>query len=312
LNLVDFHRELFYNKVNDYNVFIYSEDDIRVTPKTVVAYLEQTKKVEAIVGKSPAEDFNVGIVRYEYNYPPDIIIDDKSRHATTNVTRVYWEHSNRPVIPNALIGASPVLKNNYVTMKNHHQGMFIATKELLLAWKKRPGCQFDVIRQRPGARNNPSQPSEGTQRVWMSSHMLHGGRHCNVQQILPIDTFGQLNVLHLPNKNYRRVGKKGRIGGTESAVENEFGNGNEQFNGPSKTLVTAMETHLAMRKEFPVKVSTKYTGIVMMDEVDTGKFFQNRKAHQQLMNQRMKAYEDYVKRGGVMSDSDFVTWNWID
>ena len=41
----------------------------------------------------------------------------------------------------------------------------------------------------------------------MSSRMLYGRKHCNVQQLLPIETFGVMNVLHLPNKNYRRVGK---------------------------------------------------------------------------------------------------------
>jgi hypothetical protein len=41
----------------------------------------------------------------------------------------------------------------------------------------------------------------------MSSRMLHGSKHCNVQQVLPLESFGTLTVLHLPNKNYRRVGR---------------------------------------------------------------------------------------------------------
>jgi hypothetical protein len=94
LHLVDVHRELFYEKIDEYDLFIYTEDDIRVPPRTVGAYMEETNRVRKLVGGNPSRssDFNVGIVRYEYNYPNNVIIDDKTRHATQNVTRVYWEH----------------------------------------------------------------------------------------------------------------------------------------------------------------------------------------------------------------------------
>jgi hypothetical protein len=92
LHLVDCHRELFYEKIDDYDLFIYTEDDIRVTPKTVGAYLSETNNVQSMVGIERSSDFNVGIVRYEYNFPNNVVMDDKTRHATQNVTRVYWEH----------------------------------------------------------------------------------------------------------------------------------------------------------------------------------------------------------------------------
>ena len=87
LHLVDCHRELFYERIDDYDLFIYTEDDIRVTPKTVGAYLTETENVQALVGTERSSDFNVGIVRYEYNYPNNVVMDDKTRHATQNVTR---------------------------------------------------------------------------------------------------------------------------------------------------------------------------------------------------------------------------------
>jgi hypothetical protein len=98
LHLVDCHRELFYNHLEDYDLFIYTEDDIRVTPKTVGAYLSETSRVQNLVGLERSSDFNVGIVRYEYNWPTNVIIDDKTRHATQNVTRVYWEHGRVRII----------------------------------------------------------------------------------------------------------------------------------------------------------------------------------------------------------------------
>ena len=80
------------NKWWSYDLFIYTEDDIRVSPRTVASYLYETTKIKQLVGPSRATEFNVGIVRYEYNYPSNVIIDDRTRHATQNVTRVYWEH----------------------------------------------------------------------------------------------------------------------------------------------------------------------------------------------------------------------------
>ena len=167
LHLVDCHRETFYDNIDKYDLFIYTEDDIRVRPTTVAAYLVETEKIKRAVedsSKYKFSDFNVGIVRYEYNYPANVIIDDNTRHATQNVTRVYWEHSGfkRPVIPGAIkqLDQEP-LQKDYITMKNHHQGMFLATRDLLLAWKER--CEFHIATNRPG---RGPQPTEGTQRVW--------------------------------------------------------------------------------------------------------------------------------------------------
>ncbi|MGK3745873.1 MAG: hypothetical protein ACI90V_012734 [Bacillariaceae sp.] len=167
LHLVDCHRELFYEKIDDYDLFIYTEDDIRVTPKTVGAYLTETNNIQSMVGIERSSDFNVGIVRYEYNYPNNVVMDDKTRHATQNVTRVYWEHGFYPIFPKAMeqIDTSE-LKESYVQMHNHHQGMFLATSFLLKAWKERSNCNFNVASNRPGKKGKESQPAMGTQRVW--------------------------------------------------------------------------------------------------------------------------------------------------
>lgn len=299
LHLVDEHRPMFYDKIDEYDVFIYTEDDIRVTPKTVATYIHETERVKQLVGPERAADFNVGIVRYEYNFPPDIVIDDKTRHVTQNVTRVYWEHSWKPPIPKS-VDAVPQkpLSDKYVHMTNHHQGMFIATRDLLKAWKEKKDCKFDVVRDRPGLKNNPAQPAEGTQRVWMSSQMLYGSQHCGVQQVIPIDKFGALTVLHLPNKNYRRVGKKGRLGGHGSKEDVQFSDGTEVIEGPSKQLLTAMELHIEMRRRWRAQPQLPYKGIQMVDDVRGGRF--------PLIDKRMLEFRAYESRGGVMSEEDMT------
>lgn len=245
LHLVDCHRKLFYDKISDYDLFIYTEEDIQVTPRTVSTYLQESRHIQQIMEQDTASaysfsDFNVGIVRYEYNFPSNVVIDDKTRHSIQNVTRVYWEHSSAksPMVPNTVdvVKQTKEMSERYVTMGNHHQGMFLATRDLLLAWKDRKNCNFDVVKNRPGTN---SQPAEGTQRVWMSSQQLFGSRHCNVQQVLPMDKFGALTVLHVPNKNYRRVGKYRK---------RKFSDGTEEFD-INPDLLTALQLHLEVRKQ---------------------------------------------------------------
>jgi hypothetical protein len=291
LHLVDCHRELFYSNIDRYDLFIYTEDDIRVTPLTVAAYVTETKRIQGLVGMEESKNFNVGTVRYEYNWPNNVIIDDKTRHATQNVTRVYWEHGRYPVFPKAVDRIDvKALYDTHMQMTNHHQGMFLATSFLLKAWRDKKGCDFDQVRDRPGHKNRPSQPSEGTQRVWMSSQMLYGGKHCNVQQVLPVDSFGTLTVLHLPNKNYRRVGH---------FRNRTFSDGTEQFDhGLSAGLLTAMMLHLEIRKAIPQTPRIPYDGITMVDEVGRGK------QRTPLLERRMGEYQAYVDRGGILTPAD--------
>ena len=177
---------------------------------------------------------------------------------------------------------------------------------MLKAWKKREGCNFDVVTNRPGLKKNPAQPAEGTQRVWMSSQQLYGNKHCNVQQVIPMDKFGILTVLHLPNKNYRRVGKKGRLGGNNAKDDdNEAPEGEEEvIEGPSKQLLTAMELHIEMRRRWPARPQFPYKGIQMVDEVRGGR--------NSMLDRRMREFRAYEARGGVMSEEDMENVALID
>jgi hypothetical protein len=226
------------------------------------------------------------------------MLHSQTRHATQNVTRVYWEHSYQiPAFPKAVDAVpQPALNKGYVHMKNHHQGMFLATRELLLAWKEDPKCQFHIVTNRPSSKIS-SQPSEGTQRVWMSSQQLYAGKHCNVQQVIPIDKFGALTCLHLPNKNYRRVGK---------FRNRTFSDGTEHFETPPQ-LLTAMMLHVEMRRQLPPMTGQHpYHGIQMVDHIDRKLWSHdlNKKFSKEdylaLVDRTMKEFSDYVGRGGVL------------
>ena len=356
LHLVDLHRALFYDALNDYDLFIYTEDDILVTPTTIHTYWTETTRLQQLVGKDAASDYNVGIVRYEYNYPHDVEINDKTRHATQNVTRVYWEHSySAPnAVPDAVdfVGDSEAARRNnesandnnkskkkhhhrrkrsnrydhphveslgreYVHMLNHHQGMFLATRDHLMAWKSK--CGFDVPTDRPG-RNG--QPTQGTQRVWMSSQQLYG-RNCSIQQVLPFQRFGGLTCWHLPNKNYRRKGH----------VHNRtFSDGTEVFDHGSDHLLTAMHLHLQLRRLFPTESSRTssgdetdnkrrtYRGITMVDKIDRShmpwggelQVKYSRDDYLAMLQRRMDDFERYVADGGVLRPEDLQKTALVD
>jgi hypothetical protein len=219
-----------------------SEDDIKISLSTIVAYTRETEKLRSIVydtssPKSKASkkelsetfaSFALGFVRYEHDLPHEGV-HDLNRHETALATRVYWEHNRRPlekditfevidekdeeVAANShLAQVRSILDGRYVSMSNHHQGFYMATREQLKLWKER--CDFHIPSTRPGT---AKQHSEGTQRVWMSSSMLFShtkSAKCRVKQIIPIDRFTLFTVHHLANKNYKRVGQQGRITGT--------------------------------------------------------------------------------------------------
>jgi len=264
----------------------------------VATYLRHTHKIEQLVQGTEynPSDFNVGIVRYEYNFPSNLVIDDSTRDATENVTRVYWEHSSfkPPMVPNTLdhVPQQPLAKE-YVHMKNHHQGMFLATRSLLQAWKERKGCQFDVASNRPGHPKKSSQPLFGTQRVWISSQQLYGGKKfaCAVQQAIPVQDFGALTVHHLPNKNYRRVGKyRTRDMERDTGVEVS-----------QEALMTALQLHIALTRAFPPRPREKKDiRIRMAMELDNP----NRQQPEESWKPRLQAFRAYVERGGVMNEQD--------
>jgi hypothetical protein len=172
--------------------------------------------------------------------------------------------------------------------------MYLATRDLLLAWKERKGCQFDIASKRPGRGKNNAQPLFGTQRVWMSSQQLYGNRYgCGVQQVIPMQWFGALTVHHLPNKNYRRVGKYRTRDTTPDegvAVSDE-------------KLLTAMQLHLALVEAFPPQARPREEIRVRMwvDEDNPA-----HKVEPESWKVRLKDFQAYLGRGGVLSPQDMT------
>lgn len=184
--IVNHHRLLFYENIDEgYDVFVHTEDDTLIRPTTVLSFMHEMEKVRLLVGNERLPDYSIGFMRYEN----EIIRDDRRR--------VTWEFEWDDEVE---MVSHPGIEGLYfISPPWHHQGMFMATKQQLSAWKSRgPDCHFDKIKRRPGYH---------TERI-SGALDLYDEQYCNVTQLLPLDSFDDLLVRHLPNKNNQRSPKK--------------------------------------------------------------------------------------------------------
>ena len=154
----------------------------------------------------------------------------------------------------------------------HHQGMFMATTQQLQAWRSRgPDCHFDKIERRPGYH---------TERI-SGALDLYDEEYCNVTQLLPLDSFDDLLVHHLPNKNNQR--------------------------SPNKILPTRdlhkmriwKTQNINKRKKIWTDKNGNYNGI---------KMFMDERIASHKMHFDLKSYEDYVQRGGRLLKDQVAYW----
>ncbi len=191
----------------------------------------------------------------------------------TDKRRVIWEFDWEDEVENTI--DHPGIKGQYFTTPgHHHQGMFMATREQLVAWKTRgPKCEFD----RPVRRY-------GYHRERTSGAMdLYDPEFCNVTQLLPLTSTEDLYIHHMPNKNFERQ--------------------------PAQILPT-MDLHKRRMKVIKdgyrykklwIDENGKYNGIKMfVDEHDSSKS----------LPYDLDLYESYVSRGGMLSDNELKEWEW--
>jgi hypothetical protein len=131
-------------------------------------------------------DYSIGFLRYENQF------------TRFDKRRVVWEFEWNDEVSKSV--DHPGIEGRYFTSPPfHHQGMFMATREQLVAWKTRgPNCKFD----RPIRRY-------GYHRERTSGAMdLYDTNFCNVTQLLPMDSMEDLYIHHMPNKNNERLPKR--------------------------------------------------------------------------------------------------------
>ena len=108
--------------------------------------------------------------------------------------RVVWEFDWENQIENSIDRAG-IEGRYFMTPNKHHQDMFMAVRDQLLAWKTRgPNCDF----HKPVRRT-------GYHRERISGAMdLFDEEVCNVTQLIPLDSQEDFYIHHMPNKNNQR------------------------------------------------------------------------------------------------------------
>ena len=76
-----------------------------------------------------------------------------------------------------------------------------------------------------------------------------------------------------------------------------FADGTEKF-VVSQSLLTAMRLHIELRNNTEQTPTIPYDGITMVDEVD------NRRSRNPNLERRLREYQAYVDRGGILSKDD--------
>lgn len=193
-------------------------------------------------------DYSIGFMRYEN----EIERDDRRR--------VVWEFEWGDEVE---MVSHPGVEGLYFTSPPwHHQGMFMVTKEQLLAWKTRgPDCHFDKIERRPGYH---------TERI-SGGLDLYDEEYCNVTQLLPLDSFDDLLVHHIPNKNNQR--------------------------SPWK-IKSTRDLHKMRLKKIQDMDEEKKIWADESGEYDGIKMFMDERVSSHSMHFDLKEYNEYVKRGG--------------
>ncbi|KAL7502708.1 hypothetical protein ACHAXN_000702 [Cyclotella atomus] len=186
LNLARYHKTLFHDNVDNYDLFIYSEDDHLVLLKHVTAYMEETRRLKEILGTPGYTDYSIGFIRYEIN--------QNNSHTTFEW---YWnlQDFNVHLVHNDDVDKK--MNATYFTAGGfRHQGMYMATSEQFKAWSERPNCRFnDTTVVYPNLTGFPDLTREMANSVWLYSSV-----GCQVVQLVPTRNYHDFFIHHLPDK----------------------------------------------------------------------------------------------------------------
>ena len=185
--------------------------------------------------------------------------------------RVVWEFEWEDEVEEMI--DHPGIEGRYfATPGHHHQGMFMAVKEQLVAWKTRgPNCEFDRPVRRPGYHRERTSGAMD----------LYDSDYCNVTQLIPLDSLEDLYIHHMPNKNYER--QPGQIFPAMDLHKRRM-----------KVLLRGYRY-----KKLWIDKNGRYNGIKMfIDEKNSSKS----------IPYDLNMYQRYVSRGGMLADNELKEW----
>lgn len=164
------NREDFIRYKRDYDLFIYSENDMLITQKNLETFL----KYESLL----PSNYITGFLRYEVGLDGSFYLTEL--------------HPYSPLIyEKELI----INEHRYFTIHNVHQGCFVLTREKLERISDYP--EFKMLYTSLITKNGITYGilERGASEVFLS---------CGLKKVYPIDEIDNLLIHHLPNKYYSK------------------------------------------------------------------------------------------------------------
>jgi 2-polyprenyl-3-methyl-5-hydroxy-6-metoxy-1,4-benzoquinol methylase len=160
------HRRVFAERANDYDLFIYTEDDTLITGKHIQAFLSAQSKL--------AEDEIPGFIRSE--------ADPRGRKYITSINHHFrW-------LPNSVVARGGGL---FAQFSNQHSGCFMVTRQQLL--KAIASGRFLV-------------PPHAEVYGMLETAASDIYTQCGLRRLICLDRIHDFIIPHLPNKYYMHLG----------------------------------------------------------------------------------------------------------
>jgi SAM-dependent methyltransferase len=160
------HRKLFADRVNDYDLFIYTEDDMLITERHVRSFLELQPKL--------GDDELLGFIRSETDPDGNVYISSI--------------HSHFRWLPATVVTRGGEV---FAQLSNQHSGSFIITRAQL---------------QKATASGGFLIPPHAGKYGMLESAATDIYLRCGFRRLLCISRIEECILPHLPNKYYKRLG----------------------------------------------------------------------------------------------------------
>jgi hypothetical protein len=268
--VVDHHRRIFYENLDDYDLFVHGEEDAMIRPTNIIAFMDEMHKLELLVGKEHISDYSIGFVRYE------------NQVDTSEKQRVVWEFDwgdDRDFKYLIVNDSHPNINGKYFSSPGeHHQGMYMATHEQLRQWRNRePNCEFD----RPTRRY-------GYHRERISGAIdLYDEDYCNVTQLIPLETMEDFFIHHLPDANHNRMPHN--IISTMNLHKRRM------------KILQSIQGKTSLPLPWTDPITKKYNGIDMFIDERNETLF---------LPYDLADYNKYTKRGGTLDKMQLEEYEW--
>mmetsp|Transcript_14536 Transcript_14536/g.47364 ORF Transcript_14536/g.47364 Transcript_14536/m.47364 type:complete len:399 (+) Transcript_14536:1778-2974(+) len=161
------HRHEVKKRLQEFDVFVYAEDDVLIELRHVLAYVEASKK---LAGSAAGKKYMLGWQRFE------------KTGIGMGARQIMWENGIDSW------HAVEIGGDAYATMVNPHAGAWIATRDQLIALQR----ECNILRV--------PQTANSFTRVRAAGWNMY--LNCGRRKVLPLRNFQAFIVHHLPDKNW--------------------------------------------------------------------------------------------------------------